>query len=355
MTFEEYIEGCITVFDNIKQNEEILKELDKDQREEFINIFENGEKQLKEISSGSEDDVIQINVYTTGLKQTIVKVEIVIMDKDEKEYGTIAIIPINDEELTFELTVEETEALIGSIKTDDDKSIELELEIEKLGTFELVLEVNEEYNVEIDEVDKDKTISMDDLTEQEQKTILQNLQNSKLYELIEQFSNNSSNIDDEYIQNNTTSSLKDNQILTYDGKTIVQFGIPTGYNIDRISDNYQTLSKDEVSINIKSDMIFGTDYYESLKELNDNLLQQNNYKNVTLNKENLTVNGINFDHATRSYTSDYGNGYEYTTSIDYIWTKVSDDYIFEFQIIGFEKMTQDEVEQLLTLAINNVQ
>lgn len=359
MSLEQIADGLTTAFDNLKENGDFLNLIEEEHKKDMIEVLEDSKEEIEESINGNEEAVIQLNIYTTGLTQKIVKVEIIAIA--EESTATIACTQIDDQNYTFELLADDEKILEGTVNIQSvgnkNAKMKLELKIEEVGQIAFDIEYSQENNISIDKIDEDNISKIDDLTEAEQMELLQNLQKSKLYELIEEFSNlgatNANPIIEDIETNSTTSSLEENQIVTYDATKKITFGIPNGYKTTRIADEYQSLDKGEISLSISSDYSTEEEYYESLMDTKDYMLKQNYYKNVEIsNKDYVTIGGRTFYHATIEYESIYGE-YSYQMREDYIWTKVSKDNVMDIKIEGYEQMSKEDLQQILTISVSD--
>ena len=402
-----------TTKNTIKMNEKqlalelstIMKNL-KDSKE-FLACFEDSDKAKElleeaidgiDVDSSNEDNTMEINTYMTGIiNQQIVKVEIAVKSdsenivaevvKIEKNSYDIAILQDGKKLANATVTVEE--------KNDNEGTAKITANIDELGKAELKIKYAVKFNEKIDEVNASNSVKMDDITQEDQKKILSNLQNSELYKLISKFggstaqlpsiggdptiqedptntttepetNNPNTNLDANVVDsntviNNTTNTslaLQQNQILTYDDKTKVTFGIPTGFKTNRISDNYVSINKDGLNIAISSASGTDTKFYNDLNTQKENYLNGKNdstytkYKNANLtSKGSITVGANTFSTATLSYDSvSTSSGRSTSYKTQYIWLQVSERYLLEIRISDYSnKLTNTDLQQILNV------
>ena len=146
-----------------------------------------------------------------------------------------------------------------------------------------------------------------------------------------------------------------NQVLTYDSKTKITFGVPEGYKVNTTSENFKRLDKDTTSIRITSTISQEDSFYETIKEKADRYKTDGKYENVGVTDvETIEVENIKFYAATLSYT--YANGnYKHEYKTKYIWTRANDKYILELETTNGETLTDDELKQILTMKIEDNQ
>jgi len=367
MTLEQLANEFANVSGNLSRNKKFLNLFEDEHKEEIVDILEEWEEEFKEIAEEQEKSSIQLNVYTSGLFKNVIKSEILLIDEDENVILTIACTKLNDKNYSFELFVEDEKVINGTIEVKNKNSFGLKTEIEDLGSIEIDVEYTQQNNIDIDKIDENNTIKIEDITSDDENEIMQNLEDSELYEILEEYLGNSLDSDftedndftvdysdDFFSGNTTTSSLQNNQVVSYDKKAIITVGIPNGYVAQRISDTYLALDKNDVSITVTSDYNSEAEYYESLKKTQTYMEQQSYYKNMRLSeKSSIAVGGRVFYKATSKYDYEYYDGDVETITTDYFWTKVSEDYVLEIEIEKPEQMTSAELEQLLTITVNN--
>lgn len=356
MTSQQLVKELKTFFKNLKNNQEFINCYeDKDEVEELL------EDMIDDIDDiDIEDEKIEISLYTVGLIPQVVKGQIVI--EPEKEMAKIEIFSKEKDTINFEISGKNIkEKISGQIKIqkndEDSGKIILDVNTEELGKIGLDIEYSKKFNEQIDKINTRNSVKSSELTNDDQKEFLENIQNSKLYELIEELSVNTLSpgietpnfINDEQVFN-TNSRTSENEIISYDGKTKVKFRIPQGYKVGYKSDNFKGLEKDNVNISIHTDYTNKEDYYKSL-EGNMKSYLTDTFKNANLSKiETKTINGKVFYVATLSY--EYNDIYlsdKFETQ--YIWTEISDDYILEIEISNPNDMNNKDLEDLLSIDI----
>ena len=371
----------MTVLKNLKDNEEFVKCFeDKDDATEAL---EDLIDQCDDMDD-DEDNIMEIAIYTTGLiKQELAKcsVSVTSNDKTVKVVATkvsdnsmdVEFMTDNDEKIcTCKFTTEEENKYNGTIKVKFD--------IKDLGTVELKIKYSQKLNEGIDKVDVKDSVKMNEMTTEDQRKLMTNLQNSELYKLIEKFSGSNLNlsgnqninngnvnsiVDNNIVMDNNviantnvidngnttvTPSTSKNQIISYDDKNKIEFNLPTGYSTRYTSENYVTLTKGEVSITLRTSYSTKDKYYQNLQNSLKNYTDSY-YKNVKLsNMESMNVNGRTFYYATFSY--DYVSGsYKSSYSTKYMWSEISDKYVVDMQIRGEDDMTADELNTILMMNI----
>lgn len=363
MNQEQFMNELTTVIKNLKDNEEFLNCF-----EEKDEIAEGLEDLVYDLEDLDTDDksTIEISIYTQGLVPQVVKVSGTVYDEGTDETITMTVTKTEKNTYSIEVsTSEDDEVLTGTFniekKSDEEGTLKFEFDIPEFGKVTLNMEYNQKFNEAIDEVDAKNSVKADDLTQSDQQTLMKNLQNSKLYELIENFSGNSSK---SILDSSTSSSsantiasstteTKDNEIISYDDKTKVIFKIPSGYESRYVSENYRSLDKDDISIKIASQYGDKDKYYETLEDSKEYYEEEDRYENIKLSDmDSIEVEGKKFYYATFSY--DYtGIGDTITYETKYVWSEISDDYVVYFEIRNPADVTAEELNELLTITVEN--
>ena len=377
-----------TLVNNLKSNQNFINSFEE--KETITQALEDILDELDDIDLSDEDATIEFNLYTQGFMHDVVKCSVTVnasyqavtlgvTKNAENNYEIEALLnnakivsgKINIEEknenegkLTFELNIEE--------KNENEGKLTFELDIDSVGKFAMNLEYSQKFNEEIEKADTKNSVEAEDLSSADQKKLMNNFQKSQLYKLVQSYSNSlltssikpSTSSSNSILSNATSSSsilnnkttkeddIKDNEILTYDSKNKITYNIPTGYTVRKTSDNYKTLEKGNASIRISSKISNKDAYYTSLKANKDSLEKGDLYKDVTLTEmAKTTINGIDFYSATLSYK--YGSSMT-ERSTTYVWTEVSEKYVLDFELRQTGEITDDELNQVLTIKVEDV-
>ena len=391
MTRKQFQEELNTLLNNLKNNKDFMNGF-KDQekiRKKFDNILSNQQNVYLD-----DQSTIELNTYTQGFAKEIVKVSFIANNNDEE--SSFAFVKSEQDKYDIELITRdryenENKSIIGTLvfeeKNENDGKAKLELDIEKFGKVELSIQYDVKYNEKIDDVDLSNSVELDNLTYSDGRKFLANLQKSKLYGLISQFitipnllnqnnvlpdsnnvnnqqnnntlinSNTNTNPDLNNQQTNnqqTNTGASENQILTYDSKTKITFRVPEGFRVNTTSENFKRLYKGESSIKISSTVAKEDAYYATLLEKVDKYKNDEKYKDVSItNSEKINVNGVELNTATVTYTYVSGT-YEQQFNTKYVWAKANDNYIVEFEASNLEEITDAELNEILSIRIENV-
>lgn len=366
MTCEQIKTEMEKVIKNLKENEKFINSFEnpdeiEDNLEKLIKKFENTETS----NSDMADTKINIAVYTTGLLQKVVRVDFALV---EKEKVGIAVTKSTDEKYLISALKESEEKNIGSISVNkkDEKEYDLEIkfDIESIGTIKLTLATKYDYNTEIEKIDEDEIVNANELTQSDMNDLMKNLQKSKIYELISDFSKNMTsknngfqnaieeeNEENYYDDENESLSTSDNEIATYDNKMKIQVSVPSGYKLIYGSDYTKEYTKDKTSVSVRTKYGTVEEYEKSLDTSKEYYNGQEYYKDVNLSEaKSLEVNGRKFKSRTLEYKYVIGNSsYDYKNI--YFYSELSDDNLIVIEIQDKGEMTNSELEQFLTINV----
>ena len=190
-----------------------------DVKEEIQSIIQ----ELENVEA-TEGSALTISLYTKGFIAELVKIE-AIMEEYDEEILSITYSKESKEKSIVELAVEEESLKLEINKKDKNNTeyklilpegfegIELSLEHKKegdnKGTISLIIKLSEiyatelgvqedieaklkikyetDYNATIEEENVENAITINEFTEQDEQELLNNIQNSKLYEIISMF------------------------------------------------------------------------------------------------------------------------------------------------------------------------
>ena len=211
MTYPQMVKEITAIFTNLKNNEEFLNCFDD--KEDIKDILEETLEELEFVSEELEDATLTINVYRVGLKQEFVKV----IGKVEVDGENIAVeVGKNGNSYDFVLTESGTELFWTSIdyKKLDNNTVELDVRFDAGDIVEGSINIEYGYTINgaLDIIDTRDAKTLEDFTEVEQQKVIKELEKSKLYELLEEFSgtSNGENYNDE-IELPTDNDAEDEQ------------------------------------------------------------------------------------------------------------------------------------------------
>ena len=313
--------------------------------------------------------------------QNVEKFTVTVYTEETDETITMAFTKTGKETYDFEILDKNKTVCKGNVKVEEknkqEGNIQFTIEVEDFGKLNLNIEYSQKFNEDIDKIDVNNAVKSEELTESDQEKLMTNLQKSKLYELIEDFvGGKSSNlientmtnsdkddekdeaIEDEEDKNNTDKQeekkeeTKENEIISYDGKTKITFKLPAGYQSTYVSDNYKSIEKGNTTIKVSTSYADKDEYYKDLQEKKEYYEKEDsNYKNVTLSdKEKIEINGRTFYRAELSY--EYaGGGYTTKYETTYMWSEISDESVVDFEIRGSSDVNPKDLEEIVTINV----
>lgn len=361
-----------TLVNNLKSNQNFINSFEE--KETITQALEDILDELDDIDLSDEDATIEFNLYTQGFMHDVVKCSVTV--NASYQAVTLGVTKNAENNYEIEALLNNAKIVSGKInieeKNENEGKLTFELNIDSVGKFAMNLEYSQKFNEEIEKADTKNSVEAEDLSLADQKKLMNNFQKSQLYKLVQSYSNSlltssikpSTSSSNSILSNATSSSsilnnkttkeddIKDNEILTYDSKNKITYNIPTGYTVRKTSDNYKTLEKGKASIRISSKISNKDAYYTSLKANKDSLEKGDLYKDVTLTEmAKTTINGIDFYSATLSYK--YGSSMT-ERSTTYVWTEVSEKYVLDFELRQTGEITDDELNQVLTIKVEDV-
>lgn len=299
----------------------------------------------------------QFSVYENDEEKRTNLIKITIDDeKESKNKGTIKIsvyfedevldlickYELKGEQVTFEVstTIENVELVLSGniIKngTTYSGTLMASMKNQDFGTVNLNILYNFEYNAQIQKTDVSNSTTIEELTEEEQQTLINNIQNSKLYELIEK--NNLQNL----IPNQNVSTTSGEAKVTKDGQTVI-YKVASSFkeNSDSEEDFKQYEDDNYNMIYVKLEDKSADEYLKELE--NEYVLETDLYKEQELSETSTyEANGKEYKYRTIVYKDDdtvycnlyfaYGlnDGYVYTVEVDTENGNISLDDVNEF-------------------------
>ena len=343
MTMEQYQEEIETILKNLINNKKFLSCFENE--EEVIETLEDA---LYEIEYADfEDATLCLKLYKKGLSQKLVRVDLEV----EIEDGDKAIVTAVKEDGAYKINLGDSKdtLLTATIKKEEinknDKKVETVIDIANVIKMKINLEYGYVTGEPIEKFETKNAIDINDITEEDAMEALEKLEDSKLYELIESFSdlplgnnndydlnvdldtdlNDDNDIDIDY--NNNLKDTKDNEIITYDDNVKVTFNIEDGYEKSYASDTLKTFSKGDIYVSISSnygDSDDASKEIENIKKTREDL----EYKNVKVTKEKeIKVDGKTFTYSEISYDFLDTKFYEI-----YIWTELDDENMYWVEV-----------------------
>ena len=329
-------------------------------RDEIVDMLDSIQDEVEDMSD--EDVVYTVHLYTKGNKfagaalvhkdeyyeeEEIIEIE----KKSKKEY-----------EIRFEtndgsdLEVLQTIKVVANKLDTNDIDVEVTIDIEDEGYITVAATTNAKYNKSIELLDVSKAVDYTELTEDDMQEIMDNLQESPLYDLVEQFIGTTSTVSSTSEKRTPPSGVTlqagQNFVASYDDDVIV-FSVPNSFEEDYGGSSYVRFSKEDktkytayVDVDCEWDTL--DEYRDSIKSATEYYTEDNGYSKVKLSdEEQVKVGDRTFYKRTFTYT--YGS---YTANRTYYYTPVTDEYTYAVEIDDDDGIiTDSEIEKLLTIQI----
>ena len=330
-------------------------------RDEIVDMLDSIQDEVEDMSD--EDVVYTIHYYTKGNKFA----GAAIVHKDEY-YEEEEIIEIEKKskkeyEIRFEendgrnLEVLQTIKVVVNKLEKNNVDVEVTMEVEDEGYITIAMATTAKYNKAIELLDVDSAVDYTELTEDDIQEIMDNLEESPLYDLVEQYVGTATSIgggDDDTRTPPAGITLQPGQnfVASYDDDVVV-FGVPNSFEEEYGGSSYVRFSKEDKTkytayIDVDCEWDSLDEYRDYLKNTVSYYSEDNGYSNVKLSdEETVKVGDKSFYKRTFTYT--YGS---YTAKRTYYYTPVTDEYTYAVEIDDDDGIiTDSEIEKLLTIQI----
>lgn len=183
MTSAQLVSEVRTVLENLIDNEEYLncfedKEEEKESLLELLETFNEAE--------GLEDETICIKMYRAGLKQELVRVDFEVQYQEEQL--TLKVEKL-EKSYKLEISIDEEVCCTGIVEIEelDDNLIKtnIKLEAEDIGSIGINIESSYVTNEPIDAIEAENATKMEDLSTDDILDAYNKLEDSKIYDFVE--------------------------------------------------------------------------------------------------------------------------------------------------------------------------
>lgn len=225
-------------------------------------------------------------------------------------------------------------------------NIVISLQEETMGKINLNCAYDFTYGVQVQKVDTQNSVLIDELSEEDQTTLMTNLENSTLYQIIEQVGLLDVEVDDYYTEPDYYSDYDEPEV-SYDGYT-VKYSIPAGFEASEYSSEdfkmYMDDDYNSIYVTINWDSV---DSYMS--DLDDSyVLTSEFYENQQISDtRTYTVNGKDFKFRTITYNDEYGKYVDL-----YFAYELDDEYCYVVEVESEDgNISWDTIEKFLDIII----
>ena len=311
---------------------------------EFVAYDEYEEEREEVLKVTVEDKKESKNKGTATITITVDGEQLVLLYKYETQ----------GDQTTFTLSTEiegVTFAIFGNAVENGNNvkgNFVISLQEETMGKVNLNCAYDFTYGVQVQKVDTTNAVLIDELSEEDQTTLMTNLQNSTLYQIIEQVGLFDEE-DDYYYTDSDEDYYSDynEPQVSYDGYT-VKYSIPEGFEASEYSsEDYKMYMDDNynsINVTINWDTL---DSY--MRDLDDSyVLTSEYYENQKISDaRTYTVNGKEFQLRTITYNDEYG------TYVDlYFAYELDDEYCYVVEVECEDgNISMDTIEKFLNIDV----
>lgn len=361
------------ILTNLKQNENFINALGE-YKETFLRMTEN--TMTDDVDTYS-NMIFTISIYTEGMLNKFIAADVETQDTEEETYGVRITKQASNKYLftTYNVTTEGKKDLFNVVMTNDMNKNSIKgtnqiiAEIPSFGKVGINYAYNFEFGVDIEKINVDNSVKIDNLSQEDQETLMKNIENSKIYSLI-------SEIIGSGLTPYTEANNQENEVEN--GDYTVSFNVP--YNFEQMSnysdqkvyrDNASTetlnndddLTEDFVNSLNKSPNTYITvelrekteEYLNSLddKELHNNyfLMSEDGVKTDVSEMKTYPANGKDFMCKTISYTNESNDFGPDTVIMLYFYYPIDlkTEYLVTVETNG--NISLEDIEQFLDIDI----
>ncbi len=346
---------------------------------EFLSLYKDRDAVVEALDMleqfADEEDMegeVVIHLYTSGMSNKFVGLAAVL--KSEEGYDIIGEV-INTKKNVYEINLKMAsgtrEETVGTATITVNKSTKdtfdatFSADVEDFGNITVNYVTTQKYNKGIEPLDTASAVNSEDLSEEDLEEIMENLENSKLYEVLSQFTSIDDYIDDSPVsseEDDMTSTAKklpagvkiaDNQhfVFNYDDKCIV-YNVPKGFEAYADDDEYVLYSYDtddaycnvnvvaywnidDIPEEIQGEYDYyledGAEYYKEAKLSDPEKITVGDY---TFTKQTITAIDTNdYVSVQEYYYTELPNGRAYLVEVDNEDNTITESQIKEFLTI----------------------
>ena len=228
----------------------------------------------------------------------------------------------------------------------------ISLQEETMGKINLNCAYDFTYGVQVQRVNTQNAVLIDELSEEDQTTLMTNLQSSTLYQIIEQLGLLDVQEDDYYTEPDYYEdyySNYDEPQVSYDGYT-VKYTIPEGFEASEYSSEdfkmYMDDNYNSIDVSIEWDTV--DEYMDYLDD--SYVLTSQYYENQQISEtKTYTVNGKEFKLRTITYNDEYGEYVEL-----YFAYELDDEYCYVVEVEAEDgNISMSTIEKFLDITLEN--
>ena len=311
-----------------------------------LNLFKHNDSKYEFVAYSEYDEEREdiLNITIENKKESRNKGTTTITSKaDEVEYVIVYNYEKQGNQTTFEAStdIEGAKVIISGTVTENGSNYKGNLiftvEQEEFGKINLNCDYDFTYGVEVQKKDVQNAVLIDELSEEDQNEFTANLQNSTLYQTIEQMG----------LLDFSIGISNDLPEVTYDGYT-VKYSVPDDFEESSFnSEDMKTYMDDTYnSVNVYISNDTANTYMKNLE--NEYVLTSSLYKNQQISEtKKYTVNGKEYLFRTITYDD------EYSSYINLYFVYGLDDkycYVVEVETEGGQ-ISMDTIKYFLDITV----
>lgn len=358
--------------------------------DKFLDCFEESPKdalkemaeEIKNVDADSKNNV-KISIYTKGLLNNLVAVDIEVYAAEEAQTVTISVVKEDEDLYSYNVSVKATgmkmDVIKGKVEVEKDKDskdeksgkLTITAEVVETGKAELVVDYSIEYNQGIDKIDTSNSINATEMTEQDMQSVMEKLMERPLIGDLIKNQMNGSGINSIGNEDNITDGSDDittpktttaqNEVKEENYGYSVKYSVPSGfeYESDYSYDysKYYELEDNDTEIDANVSLSWDTDeeYKEDIDWDYDYYKDSTYYKNVNLGElRTVKVGDKEFKYQILSYESNseyYSEKYQKA----YAWYNLDNEHVYSVELESTNKqITEDVIKGFLNINVNKI-
>lgn len=271
-----------------------------------LNLFKHNDGKYEFVAYSEYDEEREdvLNITIENKKESKTKGTTTVTAKaDEVEYVIVYNYEKQGNQTTFEAStdIEDAKIIISGTVTENGNNYKGNLiftvDQEEFGKINLNCDYDYTYGVEVQKKDVQNAVLIDELSEEDQNEFMTNLQNSTLYQTIEQMG----------LLDSSMGISNDLPEVTYDGYT-VKYSVPDGFEESSFnSEDMKTYMDDTYnSVNVYISNDTANTYMKNLE--NEYVITSSLYKNQQISEiKKYTVNEKEYSFRTVTYDDEYSS------------------------------------------------
>ncbi len=367
---------------NLAKNDKFLDCFEKSPKDGLKEIAE----EIKSLETDSKNK-IKISLYTKGLLDNLLALDVEIYSADESQTITISVVKENKDLYTYTVSSKtestKVDVIKGNIEIEKDKDSRDEksgkatitMKVAETGTIKLEMDYLAEFNKGIDKKDVSNSINITEITEQDMQSILEKLMERPLIgDLIKNQMNGngiSSIGSEDNITDGSDNDITAPKITTSQNEVkdetygySVTYSVPKDFkyksNYSYDYTKYYSLGDDnsesQIDANVSLKWYTNDEYKDDINRNYDYYKKDTSYyKDIDLSEEKtIKVGDKEFKYQVLSYESN-SEYYDEKYETAYIWYNLDNEYIFAVELESTNKdINEDIIKGFLNINITKL-